>query len=163
MIFAIFCDNGNFWYGFLPFGLPEPLNSNFDLWFLLFFATMAISGMVFCHFGCRDSQASYLGGVFCAFPAMSMAENRCANWWSTMCHCQSALFKIVLGLMCPGGLCRGGKSQNEAKSRRFGMDMPCRAFYEGLIPKRFGTRLFGHSHHSQSAKNTPSNCHFLNN
>ena len=45
------------------------------------------------------------------------------------------LFQIVLGLMCPGGLCRGGKSQNEAKSRRFGMDMPCRAFYEGVNPK----------------------------
>ena len=42
-----------------------------------------------------------------------------------------ALFKIVLGLMCPGGLCGGGESQNEAKSRRFGMDLPPRAFYEG--------------------------------
>ena len=42
-----------------------------------------------------------------------------------------ALFKIVLGLMCPRGLCRGGESQNEAKSRRFGMDLPPRAFYEG--------------------------------
>ena len=52
------------------------------------------------------------------------------------------MFQIVLGLMCPGGLCRGGKSQNEAKSRRFGMDMPSRAFYEGLIPKRFGSTLF---------------------
>ena len=71
------------------------------------------------------------------------------------------LFQIVLGLMCPGGLSGGGKSQNEAKSRRFGMDMPCRAFYEGLIPKRFGTRIFGHSHQSQSAKNTPANCYFL--
>ena len=46
-----------------------------------------------------------------------------------------ALFQIVLGLMCPGGLSGGGKSQNEAKSRRFGMDMPCRAFYEGVNPK----------------------------
>ena len=45
------------------------------------------------------------------------------------------LFQIVLGLMCPGGLCRGGKSQNEAKSRRFGMDLPSRAFYEGVNPK----------------------------
>ena len=45
--------------------------------------------------------------------------------------CGIELFKIVLGLMCPGGLCGGGKSQNEAKSRRFGMDLPCRAFYEG--------------------------------
>ena len=42
-----------------------------------------------------------------------------------------ALFQIVLGLMCPGGLSGGGKSQNEAKSRRFGMDRPSRAFYEG--------------------------------
>ena len=42
-----------------------------------------------------------------------------------------ALFKIVLGLMCPRRLCRGGESQNEAKSRRFGMDLPPRAFYEG--------------------------------
>ena len=49
--------------------------------------------------------------------------------------CGIELFKIVLGLMCPGGLCGGGKSQNEAKSRRFGMDMPCRAFYEGVNPK----------------------------
>ena len=46
-----------------------------------------------------------------------------------------ALFKIVLGLMCPGRLSGGGESQNEAKSRRFGMDMPCRAFYEGVNPK----------------------------
>ena len=45
------------------------------------------------------------------------------------------LFKIVLGLMCPRRLCRGGESQNEAKSRRFGMDMPSRAFYEGVNPK----------------------------
>ena len=42
-----------------------------------------------------------------------------------------ALFQIVLGLMCSGGLSGGGESQNEAKSRRFGMDMPSRAFYEG--------------------------------
>ena len=41
------------------------------------------------------------------------------------------LFQIVLGLMCPAGLSGGGESQNEAKSRRFGMDMPFRAFYEG--------------------------------
>ena len=46
-----------------------------------------------------------------------------------------ALFQIVLGLMCPGGLSGGGESQNEAKSRRFGMDMPSRAFYEGVNPK----------------------------
>ena len=45
------------------------------------------------------------------------------------------LFQIVLGLMCPGGLSGGGESQNEAKSRRFGMDRPCRAFYEGVNPK----------------------------
>ena len=45
------------------------------------------------------------------------------------------LFQIVLGLMCPGRLSGGGESQNEAKSRRFGMDMPCRAFYEGVNPK----------------------------
>ena len=45
------------------------------------------------------------------------------------------LFKIVLGLMCPGGLSGGGESQNEAKSRRFGMDLPSRAFYEGVNPK----------------------------
>ena len=37
--------------------------------------------------------------------------------------------------MCPGGLSRGGESQNEAKSRRFGMDLPPRAFYEGVNPK----------------------------
>ena len=42
-----------------------------------------------------------------------------------------ALFQIVLGLMCPGRLSGVGESQNEAKSRRFGMDRPCRAFYEG--------------------------------
>ena len=42
-----------------------------------------------------------------------------------------ALFQIVLGLMCPGGPFRRGESQNGAKSRRFGMDMPSRAFYEG--------------------------------
>ena len=45
------------------------------------------------------------------------------------------LSQIVLGLMCPGRPSRGGESQNEAKSRRFGMDMPCRAFYEGVNPK----------------------------
>ena len=37
--------------------------------------------------------------------------------------------------MCPRGLSGGGESQNEAKSRRFGMDMPSRAFYEGVNPK----------------------------
>ena len=49
------------------------------------------------------------------------------------CHGGSgiALFQIVLGLMCSGGLSGGGESQNEAKSRRFGMDQPSRAFYEG--------------------------------
>ena len=49
------------------------------------------------------------------------------------CHGGSgiALFQIVLGLMCSGGLSGGGESQNEAKSRRFGMDLPSRAFYEG--------------------------------
>ena len=41
------------------------------------------------------------------------------------------LFQIVLGLICPVGLSGGGESQNGAKSRRFGMDMPSRAFYEG--------------------------------
>ena len=45
------------------------------------------------------------------------------------------LFQIVLGLMCPGGLYGGSESQNEAKSRRFGMDLPSRAFYEGVNPK----------------------------
>ena len=45
------------------------------------------------------------------------------------------LFQIVLGLMCPAGLSGGGESQNGAKSRRFGMDMPSRAFYEGVNPK----------------------------
>ena len=39
--------------------------------------------------------------------------------------------QIVLGLMCHERPSRGGESQNGAKSRRFGMDMPCRAFYEG--------------------------------
>ena len=37
--------------------------------------------------------------------------------------------------MCPRRLSGGGESQNEAKSRRFGMDMPSRAFYEGVHPK----------------------------
>ena len=70
-------------------------------------------------------------------PNVIRQENR-------MCHRESGieLFQIVLGLMCPGRLSGGGESQNEAKSRRFGMDMPSRAFYEGLIPKRFGTTLF---------------------
>ena len=45
------------------------------------------------------------------------------------------LSQIVLGLMCPVGPSRGGKSQNEAKSRRFGIDRPSRAFYEGVNPK----------------------------
>ena len=53
------------------------------------------------------------------------------GWFAALFHCWRALFKIVLGLMCPGRPSRGGESQNEAKSRRFGMDMPCRAFYEG--------------------------------
>ena len=81
-----------------------------------------------CHFAFRNSQASYLGGVFCAFSAMSVDKKHCAICWS-------ALFKIVLGLMCPGGPARRGESQNEAKSRRFGMDLPSRAFYEGVNPK----------------------------
>ena len=46
-----------------------------------------------------------------------------------------ALSQIVLGLMCPGGLSGGDKSQNEAKSRRFGMNLPSTAFYEGVNPK----------------------------
>ena len=37
--------------------------------------------------------------------------------------------------MCPGRLSGGSESQNEAKSRRFGMGMPSRAFYEGVHPK----------------------------
>ena len=37
--------------------------------------------------------------------------------------------------MCPGRLSGGGESQNEAKSRRFGIDRPSRAFYEGVNPK----------------------------
>ena len=37
--------------------------------------------------------------------------------------------------MCPGRLSGGGKSQNGAKSRRFGMDLPSRAFYEVVNPK----------------------------
>ena len=45
------------------------------------------------------------------------------------------LFQIVLGLMCPGELSGRGESQNEAKSRRFGMDLPSSAFYEGVNPK----------------------------
>ena len=45
------------------------------------------------------------------------------------------LSQIVLGLVYPGRLSGGGESQNEAKSRRFGMDMPCRDFYEGVNPK----------------------------
>ena len=46
-----------------------------------------------------------------------------------------ALSQIVLGLICPGRPSRGGKSQNGAKSRRFGMDTSSRAFYEGVNPK----------------------------
>ena len=45
------------------------------------------------------------------------------------------LFQIVLGLMYPRGPSGGGKSQNEAKSRRFGMNLPSMAFYEGVNPK----------------------------
>ena len=41
------------------------------------------------------------------------------------------LSKIVLGLMYPGRLSRGGKSQNDDFLLRFGIDMPSRAFYEG--------------------------------
>ena len=59
----------------------------------------------------------------------------CVPLLEALCHCRRPLFQIVLGLMCPGGLCGGGKSQNEAKSRRFGMDLPSRAFYEGVNPK----------------------------
>ena len=53
------------------------------------------------------------------------------------CHRGSGieLSQIVLGLMCPRGQSGGGESQNEAKSRRFGMDLPSRAFYEGVNPK----------------------------
>ena len=45
------------------------------------------------------------------------------------------LSKIVLGLMYPGGLSGGGKSQNDDFLPRFGMNLPSRAFYEGVNPK----------------------------
>ena len=63
-------------------------------------------------------------GVF--HPNVTRQENREVHKGAGI-----ALFQIVLGLMCPGGLSVGGESQNGAKSRRFGMDLPCRAFYEG--------------------------------
>ena len=48
--------------------------------------------------------------------------------------------------MCPRGLSGGGESQNGAKSRRFGMNMPCRAFYEGVNPKTIWNNNYsGHS------------------
>ena len=54
--------------------------------------------------------------------------------------------------MCPRGLCRGGKSQNEEKSRRFGVDLPCRAFYEGVNPK---TILNNCQQRSQKGQQSP--------
>ena len=39
-----------------------------------------------------------------------------------------ALFQIVLGLGRPGGPSKGGKSQNGAKIRRFGINRPQSAF-----------------------------------
>ena len=71
-----------------------------------------------------------------------------------------ALFQIVLGLMCLGGLSGGGESQNEAKSRRFGMDLPSRAFYEGVNPKT----ILNNSHeytkmHLNSASPPIAFCH----
>ena len=107
--------------------------------------------MLFCHFGCRNRQTSYLGGVFCAFSAMSTAEKRCAI-------CGIALFQIVLGLMCPGGLCRGGESQNGAKSRRFGMDLPSRAFYEGVNPKTILNNCHEDTKRHHNRAQTPLNC-----
>ena len=112
---------------------------------------MAISAMLFCHFGCRNRQTSYLGGVFCAFSAMSTAEKRCAI-------CGIALFQIVLGLMCPGGLCRGGESQNGAKSRRFGMDWPSRAFYEGVNPRTILNNCHEDTKRHHNRAQTPLNC-----
>ena len=56
--------------------------------------------------------------------------------------------------MCLGGLCGGGKSQNEAKSRRFGIDLPSRAFYEGVNPKTIWNNapaLTGVNKHQNSA------------
>ena len=63
-------------------------------------------------------------------PDVTRPENRKGHKGSGI-----ELFQIVLGLMCPGRLSGGGKSQNGAKSRRFGMDLPSRAFYEGVNPK----------------------------
>ena len=76
------------------------------------------------------SSSFFLSSVF-SIPITSAIP----GWFADLFHCWRALFKIVLGLMCPGRPSRGGESQNEAKSRRFGMDMPCRAFYEGVNPK----------------------------
>ena len=57
--------------------------------------------------------------------------------------------------MCPGGMSGGGKSQNEAKSRRFGMDLPSRAFYEGVNPKTIWNNCHEHTkwHHNRALRN----------
>ena len=72
--------------------------------------------------------------------------------------CGIELFKIVLGLMCPGGLCGGGKSQNEAKSRRFGMDLPSRAFYEGVNPRTILNNCHEDTKRHHNRAQTPLNC-----
>ena len=96
---------------------------------------MAISGMVFCHFACRDSQASYLGGVFCAFSAMSVDKKHCAICWS-------ALFKIVLGFTPRRRAWKACPSQNDDFLPRFGIYPLYTALQGTSIPKRFGTTLF---------------------
>ena len=106
-------------------------------------------------------RASNLGGVFCAFPAMSMAGKRCANCWSTMCHCQSSLLQLpAAGLQChrrryrgvcqpKSALCHLPKvivaplgspipharvlcdSFGSLVPKRLVSDLPCRAFQRG--------------------------------
>ena len=98
----------------------------------IFFLTLHVRKTGKCHRG------ACMAG--CAFPDvhirktwMGHRDHRKRQNRDWKCHGGSgiALFQIVLGLMCSGGMSGGGKSQNEARSRRFGMDLPSRAFYEG--------------------------------
>ena len=68
------------------------------------------------------------------------------------------LFQIVLGLMCPGGLSGGGESQNEARSRRFGLDLPSRAFYEGVNPKTIWNNCQRRSASDSGRRRLAGNC-----
>ena len=60
-----------------------------------------------------------------------------------MCHCQSALFKIVLGFTPRRRPWKAGPSQNDDFLPRFGIHPLYTALQGTSIPKRFGTTFLG--------------------